>query len=224
MSGELIKMKIEAFETDNYSGDPTGIFTVMFNPNSYTSQYNVDYFKRLACGDTGSPQIFNTVQPREYSFEFLFDGTGTAAVWTDVQEAINTFFNVTNYEGKIRRPKYLILNWGTLVSRCVLKSAETTYTLFKPDGSPLRAKIKAVFWEKIEDRLRTKEERKSLSDLSHVKVVREGESLSQLCQEMYGTPDYYQQVAEYNELTNFRKLEAGQALMFPPVKTLEEQS
>lgn len=222
-SGELKKMRIEAYITADYSGLPADYFTVMFNPNTYAQKYEVEYHDRQGQGDSGSPQVFGKIKPQEYTFEFLFDGTGTAVEKVDVQETVENFLAVTGkHDGEIHRPKYLKLVWGALISKCVLKSAETTYTLFKPDGYPLRAKIKATFAENIEDTLRVAEERNSSPDLTHVRVVRAGDHLSTMCQRMYGDPKYYLQVAAFNQLTNFRRLEEGQHLSFPPLKALPE--
>jgi nucleoid-associated protein YgaU len=99
----------------------------------------------------------------------------------------------------------------------VLKSAEVTYVMFEPDGHPLRAKVKATFSENIEDTLRVAEERKSSPDLTHVHTVKAGEHLSLLAHRYYGDPSRYFQVAQYNGLTNYRRLVPGQRLEFPPI-------
>lgn len=223
MEGELKKMVIEAYREADYSGSAADSFTVMFNPNTYTQRYEVEYEDRQGQGDTGSPQVFGNIKPQEYTFEFLFDGTGTAADQVDVQETVERFLTVTGrHDGEIHRPLYLKLSWGSLISKCVLKSAEMTYTLFKPDGYPLRAKVKATFAENIEDALRVAEERKSSPDLTHVHTVRQGEHLSLLAYKYYGDESRYFQVAEFNHLNNFRRLEQGQKLAFPPIKDLAE--
>ena len=116
---------------------------------------------------------------------------------------------------------YLKIAWGAFISKCVLKSAEITYTLFKPDGYPLRAKVKATFSANIDDALRVAEERKSSPDLTHVRVVKQGDHLSLMTQQIYGDPGYYLQVARFNNLKNYRKLEVGQELLFPPLKDIE---
>ena len=217
-TGELKKMKIEAFKDPEYSGAPAETFEVMFNPNTYSQKYEVEYHDRQGQGDTGSPQIFGKVKPQDYAFEFPFDGTGTAAATVDVSERVATFLKVTGkHDGDIHRPMYLKLSWGALLSKCVLKSAEVTYTLFKRDGYPLRAKIKATFSENVEDTLRVADERKSSPDLTHVHKVIAGEHLSLLAYRYYGDAGRYFQVARYNGLTNYRKLQPGQKLEFPPV-------
>jgi LysM repeat protein len=217
-TGELKKMLIEAFNQADYSGEPAESFEVMFNPNSYSQKYEVEYHDRQGAGDTGSPQIFGKVKPQEYAFEFLFDGTGAAAEKADVHERVETFLKVTGkHDGDIHRPMYLKLSWGTLLSKCVLKSAEVTYVLFEPDGHPLRAKVKATFSENVEDTLRVAEERKSSPDLTHVHVVQAGEHLSLLAHRYYGDASRYYQVARHNSLTNYRRLAPGQRLEFPPI-------
>jgi len=219
MLGELKKMVIEAYKTPDYSGSPADRFTVMFNPATYSQKYEVEYNDRQGRGDTGSPQIFGRIKPQEYTFEFLFDGTGTATDPVDVQNSIDRFLTVTGkHDGEIHRPMYLKLVWGALVSKCVLTSAEIAYTLFKPDGYPLRAKVKATFAENIEDALRVAEERKSSPDLTHIRVVTEGDHLSLMCHRIYGDPSFYLQVAEANGLDDYRNLQVGQILRFPPVK------
>lgn len=222
MLGELNKMQIEGYKEADYSGLPYKTFSVMFNPNTYTQKYEVEYQDRQGQGDTGSPQVFGKIKPQDYTFEFLFDGTGTSADKVEVQDSIEEFLKVTGkHDGEIHRPLYLKLSWGALVSKCVLNNAEITYTLFKPDGTPLRAKVKATFAENIEDSLRVAEERKNSPDLTHVYEVKEGEHLSLLSSRFYGNPAYYLQVAAFNDLTNFRKLRIGQRLLFPPVKELQ---
>lgn len=212
-------MAIEAYRDPNYSGSPAETFTVSFNPTSYTQKYEVLYDSRQGQGDIGSPQIFGKIKPQEYAFEFLFDGTGTAVDPIDVQQAVDRFLEVTGkQDGDIHRPMYLKLAWGALISKCVLTSAEITYTLFRPDGHPLRARIKANFSENIDDALRVAKERKNSPDLTHVRVVEEGDHLTLMCQRIYGDPSHYIQVAQINSLDNYRELTVGQTIRFPPIR------
>ena len=221
MSGQLEKMVIYAHQQADYSDQPVDSFTVMFNPDGYTQKYEVEYHDRQGQGDSASPQVFGNIKPQEYTFEYVFDGTGTAAEKVDVYDTVQRFLEVTGkHDGEIHRPRYLKLNWGTLLSKCVLKNAEISYTLFQPDGRPLRAKVKATFAENAEDTLRVAEERNSSPDLTHIRTVGRGDHLSLMCAKIYGDPGYYLQIAAVNRLPNFRRLEVGQELLFPPVKDL----
>ncbi|OFZ96298.1 MAG: hypothetical protein A3H35_17135 [Betaproteobacteria bacterium RIFCSPLOWO2_02_FULL_62_17] len=218
MESAFTRLKIEAHRQQDCTGTAVETFEVLFNPNTYSQKYEVAYHPRQGAGDTGSPQVYGKIKPQEYSFELLFDGTGTAIKKVNVPDEIEKFLKVTGkHDGEIHRPMYLLLIWGRLLSKCVLKSADITYTLFEPGGNALRAKVRAVFSENIADTLRVAEERRSSPNLTHVHTVTAGEHLSQLADRYYGDASRYLQVAAYNRLANFRRLDPGQQLVFPPI-------
>jgi nucleoid-associated protein YgaU len=57
----------------------------------------------------------------------------------------------------------------------------------------------------------------SSPDLTHSKVVEEGDLLPLMVYREYKTQDYYLQVAKANKLKNFRKLQAGTTINLPPI-------
>lgn len=218
-TGELKKFLIEAYTSSKYDGSPVDSYAVMFNPSSYTQKYEIEYQDAQGKGTSGSPQVYGKIKPREYTFEFLIDGTGISSEKKDVQKEIDKFLSVTGkHEGDIHRPKYLKISWGTLLSKCVLKSADITFTLFNPDGTPLRAKIYAVFSENIEDTLRAATERNASPNLTHYRVAGDGDKLPLKAYKIYKDHTYYLQIARFNKLKNFRRLNIGDRLVFPPVK------
>ncbi len=217
MTGELRKMILEAYDSLDYTSK-VGEFELMFNPSTYQQKYEVEYEEAQGQGTTGSAQKFARIKPQEYSFEFIFDGTGVSSEKKDVSEMIEEFLDLTaRNNGDIHRPNYLQITWGNLISRCILKSANITYNLFKPDGFPLRAKINASFSENIDDTLRVAEEGNSSPDLTHFRTVREGDTLPLMTARIYGDPAYYLEVARMNGLDDFRALEPGTTIRFPPL-------
>jgi hypothetical protein len=223
MTGELKKLKIEAYEEITYdeNGKVDEVFVAMFNPASYSEKYEIEYNEDQAQGTSGSSQNFGRIKPQEYTFEFLIDGTGAAADPVEVDEEVARFLTLTyQYEGGLHRPYYLKLSWGRLVVRCIMKSANVSYTLFKPDGFPLRAKINATFSEISDDELRAAEEERSSPDLTHYRQVKDGDTLPLMCHRIYGDIRHYLAVAEYNGLIDFRSLETGRTIAFPPLADL----
>lgn len=222
MAGPLKKLTIEAHRQPDYSDGAVETFTAMFNPSSYTRKYELEYQEEQGAGTTGSPQVFGKIKPQDYTFELVFDGTGAVADVKDVHKEVEHFLKVTGkHDGEIHRPFYLLLSWSTLTVKCVLKSADITYNLFKSSGDPLRAKVKAVFSENIEETLRVAQERKSSPDLTHVKQVQDQSTLPLMAHRIYGDSAYYFQLAKANKLRHFRNLETGAVLTFPPVKNTE---
>ena len=220
MEGELKKLKIESYKKIDYGeSDKLGEFSAMFNPTSYSQKYEVEYEDASGKGTSGSTQKFARIKPQEYTFEFMIDGTGVSAEKKNVSKVIKDFLGLTaEIQSETHRPPYLKISWGSLISECILKSADITYNLFKPDGYPLRAKINATFSENIEDKKRTAKEGKKSPDVTHQRTVQEGDTLPLMTYRIYGDPSYYLQVARFNQLTNFRKLEVGSIINFPPLK------
>lgn len=220
MEGALKKLRIESFTDPDYSGNPKQPpFEVLFNPNTYSVKYAVEYEEEQGKGTTGVPQKFKQAKPSEFGVEFTLDGTGASADVVDVDQKIDEFLSVVKeYDGEIHRPPYLKVIWGTLLFNCVFKGANVKYTLFKPDGAPLRAVVSATFLGFIDDTKRVADERASSPDLTRVHAVTAGETLPLLCHRYYGDARHYVSVAQHNDLNDFRRLEAGGRLLFPPLE------
>jgi nucleoid-associated protein YgaU len=179
----------------------------------------MEYDSAQGAGTTNSRMELKKVKPGEMSLTFFIDGTGANGKLIDVMEAVEQFQKVTTYNGDIHRTNYLKVMWGTLqIKRCVLKSASIAYKLFKPNGIPLRAVIKADFIDNSDDKSRVAIAQDQSSDLMHVRLVKAGDNLPSLCQQIYGDPGYYIAVAQINQIDNFRKLTPGSKLNFPPLE------
>ncbi|MBD2325976.1 hypothetical protein [Alkalinema sp. FACHB-956] len=217
--GTLEKLLIKAYERPDYSGQPIGEFAAYINPNEITLSYEMEYDSAQGAGTTNSRMTFKKVKPGDLSLTFFIDGTGANGSKIDVQQKVESFQTVTGYNGNIHRPNYLKVVWGTLqVKRCILKSASIAYKLFKPDGIPLRAVITANFTDNADDQTRVALAQDQSPDLTHVRLIKAGDNLPDLCYQIYGDPSYYLEVAQANELENFRQLTPGSKLFFPPLK------
>jgi hypothetical protein len=215
--GTLEKLKILAYEKADYSGAPIGEFVSFVNPNEILLAYELEYDSAQGAGTTNSRMNFKKVKPGDLTLNFFIDGTGAAGTTVDVQQKIEQFQRVTEYNGNIHRPNYLKVVWGTLqVKRCILKSASITYKMFKPDGIPLRAVISATFTDNSDDQSRVAIAQDHSPDLTHVRMVKSGDTLPGMCYGIYGDPGYYLDVARANRLNTFRRLMTGTKILFPP--------
>lgn len=221
MSGALKKMEIFSYSDEKFE-TLEETFTALLNPESYSQKYQVKYAEEQSSGTSGMQLKFDKIEPQTMEFEFLFDQTG-ALSGTDpskngVEDDIEAFKSLTlGYDGNIHRTRYLKLVWGTLLFKCCIENLDVTYKLFKPDGTPLRATIKASFKEFKEDERRVAEENANSPDLTHVRMVYAGDHLPNMVHKIYGEKKYYPQVARFNNLTSFRNLEEGQNIILPPL-------
>ena len=223
MNGELKKLKIQAYEGPKFSDDEKviegGEFTAMFNPTNFNQKVEIEYSDGQGAGTSGAAKKFVKMVPQDYDLELLIDGTGASGPKKDVAAEIKTFMKVcAEYNGKTHAPNYLLISWGDFVLKVVLTSVDVSYTLFEKSGKPLRAKITASFSETIDDELRSKKDKNSSPDLTHVRTVLEGDTLPLMTERIYGSSKYYMQVAETNQLNNFRDLKPGDKIYFPPIE------
>jgi contractile injection system tube protein len=215
----LERLLIKAYTEPDYSGKPLDEFEASVNPAEITLSYEMEYDSAQGSGTTGSRMNFKKVKPGDLSLTFFIDGTGADGRKVDVQAAVAKFQTVTGYNGAIHRPNYLKVVWGTLqVRRCVLKSASIVYKLFRPDGIPLRAVITGVFTDNSDDQTRVAVAEDKSPDLTHVLLVQGGDTLPSLCDRVYANPFLYVEVARVNALDDFRSLEPGTTLTFPPLE------
>lgn len=203
---------------DSQDGPGGVVFTAMINPEQIKHTRTMEIREKNVGNTAGPVTQYESFGTEALDFELYFDNTGVIPGSMPVDLAIAQLSSVIyEFKGQIHKPNYLLVTWAGFVFRCQLKSFNVDYTLFKPDGTPLRAKVALSFTQHKDPEQTEAEGNKNSPDLTHVKTVREGDSLPLLCKDVYGKMDYYIQVAEHNGLTNFRELQIGETLEFPPL-------
>jgi nucleoid-associated protein YgaU len=217
-------------------------FELMLNPAQYKHGHSISYSGsdkkkgeaagNAAHGKTGTETRFAATNAEKLSFEFVIDGTGvvrrpgTEKTYPDVNAQINQFKQVAYlYEGEEHEPPVVRLSWGALDLSGIndsgkffygrLESLDIQYTLFKPSGEPLRARVSAGFVSFMTLMEAEQRANKSSPDLSHLVEVRAGDTLPLLCQRIYKDSRQHLVVARANRLSNFRDLKPGTVLRFP---------
>ncbi len=224
-TGALKKLKVTAYKDDRYSekvGD--GDFDTLLNPETYKFTYKVEYTEAQGQGTSATQPKYVRTPPEDLELDFLFDRTGVLKGKSNTSgdgiiDDLETFKRIVfDYSGDEHKPNYLMIGWGTLLFKGTLTEMNIEFKLFGSDGTPLRAVAKTKFKGSVEDNLRVARENNNSPDLTHVRVVKDGDTLPLMTYRIYGDSKHYLQVAQVNNLQNFRKLKAGQKIMFPPIK------
>ncbi|MCH2233064.1 MAG: LysM peptidoglycan-binding domain-containing protein [Crocinitomicaceae bacterium] len=214
----LEKLSITAYSDSTYLSE-VDFCIVQINPASYKHSHKVNYDSKVPIGASGAELEFQGIPPETVSFKIYFDGTGIVDEQKNIQDLIDIFKEVCfKYQDEIHQPNYLIISWGTLVFKCKLTSLELNYTLFKPDGTPLRAEAEVSFEEALDALEISKDADNKSPDLTHEILIKAGDNLPQICFNVYGDSSYYLDVAKYNGLTNFRNLKPGTVIHLPSLK------
>jgi len=232
------KLTIVAY-LDPGRSQPFREIEAQFNPETLSGRHEVRFQTRHGIATSATAANFAYSPPQTLSVKLIFDGTqadawggrrlgalaagrlqglGVPTVGERIEEFLDACYRIKH---PTHEPAYLKLTWGPGVFRggsfdCRLESADIKYTLFERDGSPLRAELDAVFVADLDPFKKAAIERLSSPDLSHRRRVASGDTLPLLCLEIYGSAQYYLRVAEANGLDDFRVLEPGRELVFPP--------
>lgn len=218
------KLSMQAYSDENFGQKSGPPFEVMINPDSYSRTYSINYVDKENLGGLAKSPKFNKILSEKLSFKIVLDSTGVVPLTTankgkDVEKMIKELKMVVyNYQGKIHQPNFVQLNWSPMIFKGRLESLTIDYKLFKADGTPLRANLSLAFIEFMSEKLTAATEGDNSPDMTHVVTIKQGDTLVDLCRNIYGKSKYYLQVAKYNDLTNFRYLIPGSKLMFPPLK------
>ncbi len=202
--------------------EPSVRYEALINPADFKHQAGISYDKQKALGEAASSPKFSTMNEEKVSFALVLDGTGVLPGSGRNPPSVKSHLAqlskvVYNYVGTEHEPPHVRLLWGSLIFFGRLESMNTQYTLFKPSGEPLRAKVDLSFVGSMSQRESELVSNRSSPDLTHSVVVRQGDTLPLLCQRVYGDPGYYLDVAAFNGLASFRHLQPGVQLHFPPL-------
>lgn len=222
---KLEKLTITAYQEEKRQTQVGQPFKAMFNPESFSQKYGIEYFKDRAIDSAGNQSRYARSTPSALSVKLMLDGTGCHESGANgngqtVAQRIQHLLDITFHtNGKIHEPNYLVITWGDLKFSCRLANLDINYTAFNPDGTPLRAELSVdfVYNETAEKQLALAA--KSSPDLTHSRIVKDGDTLPLLSKAIYGSSSHYLWIAQQNRLDDFRNLTPGQRLFFPPLPT-----
>ncbi len=193
--------------------------SVRINPEKLVHAREIKFNTDGRANTSNDPLQFQGYANDTVTVEVFFDGTAVTGgndVLTDIKALTN---HVYTYDGSIHKPKFLTVAWGNdFTFVCHLKTMTTDYTLFNIDGDPIRAKVNMSFVGHVNPQVGALLGNRSSPDLSHIRTIRMGDSITQFCKDVYDNPNYYTITAQINKLTNFRKLNIGEPFLIPPIE------
>ncbi len=237
-SGELVKMKFVPCEKADFSDvdfNNKDAYTALVNPETFDENYEVKFDEKTPAGAIGADLKYKKMLPDTIDLSLVFDSTGilqddnglgtnllSTAKIDPVPDQIKAFKKVMlEYNGSGHQPRYVVIYWGKSASNDVFKGRLTkltlNHTLFHSDGTPIRTKAKITMKRSIDIKTQKDTKKDTSPDLTHVRTVKEGDTLPLMTNRIYGDPKYFLEVARVNKLTNFRKLKVGSEIIFPPI-------
>ncbi len=228
---KLEKLKIKVYPDAKRRGRADDEIEVMFNPTSYSMSFSNKFEKTPTAGQQHQEAKYTGGGEQQLNLDLFIDGTGVSDMGLEsllnigtasVEDQVAKFMRYCyQMDEELHQPYFLTLEWGNLHFDCRMSTVNITYSLFDQGGKPLRAKLSATFIEALSPEKAQKSPEGRSSDLTKAIQVKMEDTLLLLTKQVYGSMDYYTWVARYNDLDQFRKIEPGKQLIFPPLETLK---
>jgi hypothetical protein len=227
----LQKAKIEIL--DREAIDPsrglTSTIDVQFNPSQYTLNKGAQIAEIGIYGIDSPILQFVRGQNEQLTLELFFDttrapaGQGSSSMGMDAQDVrdrTRSIYELVKMQPKTHAPPRVRFVWGSLSFKAIVESVQQQFDLFSPAGTPLRARLSVTFreYKTLEEQIA--ELKLESSDHTKERIVKEGETLSQIAAEEYRDPALWRLIATHAEnrgkIDNPRRLRAGIVLRIPP--------
>ena len=136
----ICKLVIKAYDDNSY-GSEKGEFVTTINPTNLKISNKIDYVDSQMMGNPTWALQYNKTQPRILSFSLLFDNTGIFPNSNiDVKQQVkNLEWLIFSNQKDINEPYFVRIIWGDIDFKGKLLKLETSFSMFKNDGSPIRA-------------------------------------------------------------------------------------
>ena len=213
-----------ALEKATITNTATGeAIPVMFNPEEYTVNRDVNYAQTTIPGLSAPLIQFVSGNMQTLEMELFLDTyeehrSGSSVLnraGSDVRELTSRVTELMSINGSTHAPPVLLFVWASLSFTCVLARASQRFTMFLPDGTPVRASLQVTFNEFRNVDLEAKEVKRETADYSKTREVHEGDTLSAIAEREYGTPRLWRPIALRNDIDDPRDLAVGQRLIVP---------
>ncbi|RLC76691.1 MAG: peptidoglycan-binding protein [Chloroflexi bacterium] len=219
-------MLVKAFLTRK--DNPALVVPCLFNPNELTVEKSNHFAEVNIPGLSSSVLQFVRGNSRTITLDLFFD---TYEEGTDVRiftdritgwDAGSMFSKLPNatkglmdIDSDLHAPPVCLFIWGTFVFQCIIERVTKKFTMFLPEGIPVRATLTVTLKEYKEVDIQVKELDLHSADITKRWLVKEGDSLWIIAHREYGDPSKWRQIALANNIENPRRLTPGQELIIP---------
>jgi len=191
-----------------------------FNPAEFGIGQTLKWEEKPDQGTAVPKLVYSGAESQDMPVTFLFDTTSTGK---DVRDEYKELVNMAKIDSKKKNsttgkgePPQCRFQWGKFLTfNAVIKDIKQKFTLFAPNGTPLRAEVAVTFKQVGE--LTRGQNPTSRSEARKIWVVEEGQRLDWIAYQEYGDPAQWRYIAETNNLDNPDSLRSGQILKLVPL-------
>jgi hypothetical protein len=190
-------------------------FDALFNPTDYGVNKANSIAEAVIPGLQAPILQYVHGNTRTLDMQLFFD---TYEKGTDVRESTRKVYHLLEIDPGTHAPPICNIAWGSLQFRGVLDHVNGRFTLFLPNGTPVRATLDVSFKEYIDVQVLVRKQPTESADHRKMRVVRSGDRIDNIAGEEYGDPGQWRAIVEANNLEDPGRLEPGVVLVIPPLE------
>ncbi|HEX3826760.1 MAG TPA: hypothetical protein VHV82_05750 [Sporichthyaceae bacterium] len=205
-------------------GAERGTITFQFNPTEVHISKSAQWGRDAAKGAAGAgPVEFTGAGPCHLNLEMFFDASGThdGSVVAAVEQLLSCCVPTESSADRQRpSPVLVVFQWGRITSfPAFVTSVDARYSLFAPDGTPIRATC-TVALEEMPTQSEKTNPTSGATTVRKVHTVVESDTLASVAYAEYGDPALWRPLAAYNEIDDPMRLPHGTRLLLPALDEL----
>ncbi|MDL2256506.1 hypothetical protein LJC44_03470 [Parabacteroides sp. OttesenSCG-928-G06] len=206
----IAKLNIEIYEDKDFK-QKVHTIVLQINPEDFKEEKSVSYEDR----GNMSP-VYKHHERSNLTISFVIDGTGVVpseeeVVVSDKINELEKYLYEPFTKSDVTQTYFILVKWGKLHFQGRLTKMDVHYTLFKPDGEPLRAKVTLHFTQ-TGTMAKAVTKKKNAPQQKKQVTVQDGQNLSCVCHCECNDPTLDRQLAAENNLPSMRGVKAGQTL------------
>lgn len=118
-------------------------------------------------------------------------------------------------DSDLHAPPVCLFIWGAFVFQCIIERASKRFTMFLPEGIPVRATLSVTLKEYREVDIQVKELDLHSPDVTKRWTVKQGDTLWSIAVNEFGNPADWKIIADANGIDNPRTIKPGTDLVIP---------
>jgi hypothetical protein len=196
--------------------------TCLFNPKEYTVKKSSQWKSTPSKGAKSAPKAeFVGTNPRTLDMELFFESWESTS--GNIGQDLDTLFGWTNpTEDSLRQskpqPPIVLFRWGSTSSfEAYVKTVTAKYTMFRPDGTPVRSTVTVGFEETPESANKQNPTSGGVPGRRTYTLVA-GDSLHSIAYREYADATLWRAIAHANFVDDPLRVAPGTQLLIPPLR------
>jgi Contractile injection system tube protein len=207
----LIKAKIT--DVSHADSDPAKkVVEVLFNPTDVSVDHGSHYAAMPVPGLAMPILQYIRGESDVLHLELFLDRLDQNR---DVEKDLQDLQTFVLIDSALHAPPVVEFTWAKFAFEGVITSLRRKMTLFSEDGRILRARLTLSLRSYRSAEVQLRELKLASPDRTHVRVMREGETLAHIAHEVYGDPRMWRPIALANGIERPRFVEPGTPLWIP---------